>query len=179
MKVAFSDVEVWFQDEARVGQQGTNSRKWHDKKIRARAIKQTEYEWAYIFGAVCPERDKAVCLIFPRVDTYSMNEHLREISRNVAHGKIAVIICDRASWHTSSGLEIPDNIVLMPLPAYSPELNSIEQFWQRLRRLYFSNRRFKDYDDIVNACADAINEFIVIPNAIKKLCSRSWASINV
>ena len=62
-------LEIWFQDEARVGQQGTLTRIWAERGTRPRAPRDTRYIWSYIFGAVCPERAEAAALIMPHADT--------------------------------------------------------------------------------------------------------------
>ena len=67
-------LEIWFQDEARIGQQGTLTRVWARRGTRPRAPRDTRYKWAYIFGAVCPERAAAAALVMPFADTQAMNE---------------------------------------------------------------------------------------------------------
>ena len=62
-------LEVWFQDEARVGQQGTLTRIWAARGTRPRAPRDTRYKWAYIFGAVCPGRGATAALVMPNADT--------------------------------------------------------------------------------------------------------------
>ncbi len=117
------------------------------------------YEWAYIFGAVCLARACAVALVLPETNTLAlnlhlaMNLHLAEISRNVQPGAHAIVTLDGAGWHQTGGkLRVPDNISLLHLPPYSPELNPVENVWQYLRQNYLSHRRFPAYDDIVDAC---------------------------
>lgn len=168
-------LEVWFQDEARVGQHGTITRLWAEKGTRPRAIRQLQYEFSYIFGAVCPARDKAVGLVINEVGIEAMEAHLRMISEQVEPGKIAIIILDRASWHKSKKLNCFSNIRLLPLPAASPELNPVEQLWQHLRDRFLANRVFKNATEIVDACCDAWNAFIGVPDAISSLCTRNWA----
>ena len=68
-------LEIWFQDEARVGQQGTLTRIWAERGTRPRAPRDTRYIWSYIFGAVCPERAEAAALIMPHADTQAMSAH--------------------------------------------------------------------------------------------------------
>ena len=70
----------------------------------------------------------------PEVNIAAMNAHLAVISRAVSVGTIAVMVLDGASWHASPRLRLPDNIVLLPLPPYAPELNPIENsIWDALR----------------------------------------------
>jgi hypothetical protein len=63
-----------------------------------------------------------------------MNEHLAEISRCVSVGAIALLVLDGAGWHSSPRLTVPDNIALLPLPPYSPELNPVENVWELHRQ---------------------------------------------
>ena len=131
-------VEVWFQDEARVGQQGTLTRVWARKGTRPRLVKQQQFINSYIFGAVCPEKDKGAALVLPTADTSSMKRHLQEISIHVQEGYHAAVVLDQARWHVSKNLHIPKNITLIPLPPYSPELNPQENVWQFLRQNYLA-----------------------------------------
>ena len=63
-----------------------------------------------------------------------------EISRHVSVGAIAVLVLDGAGWHTSPRVDLPDNIVLLPLPAYAPELNPMENLWAFLRANFLSHQ---------------------------------------
>lgn len=91
------DVEIWFQDEARVGQRGTVSRILARKGSRPRVIRQQQFEYAYIFGAVCPEKDLAVGLVLPSIGTICMQKHLDEIAKQIEPGKHAVLVFDPAA----------------------------------------------------------------------------------
>jgi transposase len=171
-------VEIWFQDEARIGQRGTVCRIWAEKGSRPRVVRQQQFKATYIFGAVCPEADKGCAIIYPDANHKGMNHHLREVSRSVAKGKHALVICDQAGWHKSGDLERFENLSLMMLPPYSPELNPTEQVWQILRRRELSNRNFKSEADIVEAISHAWKNFIGEAESIKKLCTRSWAKLS-
>lgn len=168
-------IEIWFQDEMRAGQRGTVSRVWAEKGVRPRAVRQQQFLSGYIFGAVCPEKDKGCALIMPVANTEAMQHHISEISGSVTPGCHALIIADQAAWHTTSGLKLPENISILPLPPYSPELNPAERIWEQLRQDSLSNRCFKDYEDISDACCEAWNEFVSQKGKIKSMCSRKWA----
>ena len=168
-------IEIWYQDESRVGQQGSMSRVWAVKGTRPRVVRQRQFLSTYIFGACCPDKDKGCALILPECHTGMMQLHLDEISKQVEEDYHAIIIMDRASWHTTEALNIPKNISLLPLPAYSPELNPMEQVWQKLKGDHLSNTVFKDYDDIVARCSKAWNSFCDEDGNIERLCSRAWA----
>ncbi|WP_415838393.1 IS630 family transposase, partial [Polaromonas hydrogenivorans] len=128
--IAPEQVDVWFQDEMRIGQRGTQTRLWARKGTRPRVVRQQQSESAYIFGAVCAQRDTAVGLILPQANTEAMTLHLQAISEAVPAGRHAVLVLDRAGWHTTAKLPQFSNLSLLPLPAGSPELNPAEQVWQ-------------------------------------------------
>lgn len=135
------------------------------------------YECTYIFGAVCPARDLGIALVLPSANTQAMNLHLAEISRYVTDGAHAVITIDGAGWHKPGDkLVVPENITLLRLPPYSPELNAQENIWQYLRQNYLAGRIFKDYDDIVETCCGAWNALTNLKGRIKSITSRDWLS---
>jgi transposase len=171
-------LEVWFQDEARVGQQGTLTRLWARRGSRPRAPKDCRYAWAYIFGAVCPARAIGAALVMPHANTEAMSAHLAEISRQVSPGAHALLVLDGAGWHSSNSLVVPDNITLMPLPPYSPELNPVENLWQYLRQNHLANRVFDSYEDIVDVCCTAWNALIAMPQRLASITLREWAQIS-
>jgi DDE superfamily endonuclease len=168
-------IEVWFQDEARVGQQGTLTRIWARRGTRPRAPRDRRYAWAYLFGAVCPERAAGVGLVLPYVNADAMRLHLAEIGRHVAPGAHAIVILDRAGWHVAAELAIPDNLTLLPLPPYSPELNPVENVWEYLRQNHLSLCVWADYAAIVETCCQAWNALMDMPGRITSITRREWA----
>ena len=129
---------------------------------------------AYIFGAVCPARDCGAALVLPYANTHAMNLHLKEISKNVAPDAHAVVIIDGAGWHIARRLRVPDNLSLLRLPPYSPELNAQENIWQYLRQNYLAGRIFNTYTQIVQACCAAWKSLITETGRITSIASRSW-----
>ena len=113
----------------------------------------------------------------PFVETEAMQEHLREISTHVARGAHAVLLLDRAGWHTTRRLDVPRNITLIFLPTRSPELNPVEQIWQYIRANWLCNRVFDTYDEIIDAACDAWNRLIAEPKTINSIGMRDWAHI--
>lgn len=160
---------MWCQDEARVGQKGSLTRRWHTRGERPRALRDHRFRSAWIFGAVCPERDTGVALIFSRVSTEAMNMMLAEISEVVAEDAHAALVMDGAGWHVANDLHIPDNITILRLPSYSPELNPIERVWQHMRDRFFSHRVFADMDHIFDACCDGWNRLCAETGRIASL----------
>jgi transposase len=83
-----------------------------------------------------------------------MQKHLQQISDATSTGRYALVIMDRASWHSNKLKVHFDNLLIIHLPPYSPELNPIEQIWAWLSSNDLSNRVFKDYDDIVEQVSE-------------------------
>ena len=171
-------MEVWFQDEARVGQQGTLTRIWARRGSRPRAPRDTRYKWSYIFGAACPARGTAAGLILPYVNTEAMGLHLEEIAKAVALGAHALLIVDGAGWHCAKALEVPGNITLLKLPPYAPELNPMENVWAYLRSNKLAISVFDSYSDILNKCQDAWNFFANDPERISSITHRDWITVS-
>src|SRR5437016_1810290 len=159
MQAPGARVEVWFQDEARIGQKNSLTRVWGQTGSPPVAPKDLGFASAYLFGAVCPSAGKAAALIMPICNTAAMNHHLCEISSQVAADAHAVVILDGASWHNSHGLVVPNNITLLALPPYSPELNPVERIWHYLRSHWLANSVFPSLADIMDACETAWNRF--------------------
>ncbi len=173
---AGTPIEIWFQDEMRLGQKNPRTRIWAQKGSRPRLPADQRYKSVYLFGAVCPERDTGAALLLPWADTGMMSLHLKEISRTVARGAHAAVLMDRAPWHTSGDLKVPKNLTPIFLPARSPELNSAENIWQYLRQNWLSNRIFDDLDAIIDAGCDAWNRLMDEPTAIKHIATRRRAT---
>ena len=168
-------IEVWFQDEMRVGQKNGLVYQWAKKGTRPRQPKDQRYENAYLFGAVCPSRNTGIAVIMPHADTEAMQKHINEISLAVAPGAHALILLDKAAWHTTRKLKLPGNLSLVALPPVCPELNAAENIWQYLRQTYLSNRVFDTYDAVVEAAARAWNKLLAEVGRIASLANRSWA----
>jgi transposase len=113
----------------------------------------------------------------PYADTDMMQLHLNEISRNVTEGAHAVLLLDRAGWHTTSKLVVPENITPIFLPSRAPELNPVENIWQYLRQNWLSNTVFENYDAIVDPACDAWRKLIAHPERITSIGMRKWANI--
>ena len=132
------------------------------------------YESAYLFGAICPTLGKGSALVMPHADTQAMQHHLNEISTEVAPNAHAVILMDRAGWHTTGKLKLPKNLSIILLPSRSPELNPVENIWQYMRSNWLSNRVFEDYDEILDEACNAWNKLIAQPQTIRSIGMRKW-----
>ena len=159
----------------RIGQKNGLVRLWTRRGTRPRQPKDQRYQNAYIFGAICPARGRGAALVMPFANTEAMQAHLNEISLAVAPRAHAVLLMDRAGWHITAELNMPENITPVLLPSRAPELNPVENIWQYLRQNYLSNRVFDDYDEIVDAACQAWNQLIRMPWQIMSIGLRDWA----
>ncbi len=169
------NVEIWWQDEARLGQKNGRVRLWARRGTRPRQPADQRYKNAYLFGAICPGRGVGAGLMMPKANTHAMQLHLDEISRQVAFNAHAVLLMDRAGWHTTEKLRVPENITVILLPSRAPELNPVENVWQYMRENWLSNRVFETYDDILDAGCAAWNRLIAQPETISSIGMRKWA----
>ena len=173
-------LEIWFQDEARVGQKGTHAYIWAPIGSRPRMVRDNRHDSAWLFGAICPDRAIGAAIVMPEVNAEAMGHHLKAIAAQVAPGAHAILICDGAGWHQTGGrLRVPDNITLLPLPPYCPELNPLENVWQYLRHNILCSRVWNTYDDIVEACSTAWRFLTDDPLRIRSIGHRPWARVSL
>jgi hypothetical protein len=167
-------LEVWFQDEARIGQTGRNCRKWFQRGVRPTGVKDQRHTAVYLFGAACPERDAAFGLVLPIVSSGAMQAFLDQFSEQIAPNTHALLLMDRAGWHCANDLVFPENLTPIFLPPYSPELNAIERLWLYIKESFLSHRLWDDYDAIVDAVCRAWQRVTGEAERIKSLCSTEW-----
>jgi transposase len=167
-------IEVWFEDEARFGQQGTLTRVWAKKGSRPRAVRQTQYDYLYVLGAVCPSTGQSVGLLAPYLDTTIVNHFFEQFAQELDADVHAVLVWDQAGYHTANALKVPPNVSLIALPPYSPELNPVENLWHYLRSHYWSNRCYHDYDELTKAATHAWQHACLDPDLIKTVCATPY-----
>lgn len=83
-----------------------------------------------------------------------------------------MLCCDGAAWHKSTGLELPDNIVLFHIPPYTPEMNPIEQIWKEIRKRGFRNEIFATLEKVVDRLCDTICS--LNHEIISSISGRDW-----
>src|SRR3954462_2122693 len=139
----------------RLGQKNPRTRRWARRGTRPRAPTDLRTKSAYLFGAICPKRGTGAAIVMPSANTQAMQHHLDEIARTLAPKAHAVLVLDRAGWHTTEKLRLPENLSLLPLPPKSPELNPVENVWQFLRQTKLSNRVSAGYEASRPAACEA------------------------
>jgi transposase len=168
------EVQVWHQDEARFGQQGTLTRVWARRGSRPRRLRQNGRESLYVLTAVCATSGAAVGLVMPELDTAVVNLFLEELSRRLAPGAHAVLLWDNAGYHVGGGLVVPENVSLIGLLPYSPELNPVENLWHYLRSHHWSNRVYPDYEALRDAAAEAWRAVCLDAEKIRTICAAPY-----
>ncbi len=103
--------------------------RWWLKGERAPGLAQQGYQWAYIFSAVRPATGEDFTLVLPVVSAAVMDLFLAQFAATLPADSHAVLVLDGAGWHDQRALTVPDNLTLVSLPAYSPELNPVERIW--------------------------------------------------
>jgi transposase len=167
-------LRIYFEDEARFGQQGTTTNVWAKRGTRPTAVRQTEYGYLWVLGAVCPETGHAEGLLSPRLNTKVVNAFLEQFARMIPTDEHAVLLWDGAGFHTSKTLRVPENISVLKLPPYSPEFNPIENLWHYLKSHFWSNRSYDDYDALEQAAIDAFTQAVLDPALMKTVCAAPY-----
>ncbi len=168
------EVQVWFEDEARFGQQGTLARVWARKGSRPRGIKQTQYGYLYVMTAVCSATGGASGLITWYLDVGIVNVFLAQFAAELPAGVHAILVWDGAGYHTSPKLVVPSNVSLIELVPYSPELNPVENLWHDFRSHYWSLRVYADLDALEEAAITAWRRVCLVPEAVRSICAAPY-----
>jgi hypothetical protein len=147
--------------------------------LRPLMVRDNRHDSAYLFGAICLDRAVGAAMITPSANTEAMNLHLTEIGTQVAPNAHALLVCDGAGWHQrGKELRVSDNITLLTLPPYTPELNPMENVWEYLRQNKLCARVWNTYDDIVEACKQAWHFLTNDPDRIRSIGTRDRAKVN-
>ena len=162
-----------FQDEARFGRLSRCRYCWAKFPLRPIVKAMLVHQYVYAYGAVSIPQGNFDSLVLPLVNGGCMGLYLAEISRRYPGDNI-VMVLDGAGWHKNKSMPIPENIRLLSLPPYSPELNPVEHVWDELREKYFHNRAFDSLDALENHLVDALLSLENNPALVKSICNWDW-----
>ncbi len=146
--------------------------RWWLRGLRPPGLVDQRHDFAYVFAAVEPITGRNFSLVLPEVSTEAMNRFLADFSLTVPVDTHVVLALDGAGWHTSQALVVPDNLSLLRLPPYAPELNPVERVWLFLRERHLSHRLHRDYHAIVDAACHAWRQ--LTPQRLQSLCAYPW-----
>ncbi len=157
-----------------MGQKGRLRHRWWRKGRRPPGRRDKRFGWAYLFAAVEPATGADVALVLPEATAATMGLFLAGLAAALPEDVLAVLVLDGAGWHGARALAVPPNVTLVPLPAYSPELNPVERVWLHLRERFLSLRVFAGYRAVVDACCEAWNRLVAEPGRLRSLCDQPW-----
>ena len=164
-------VRLMFQDEAGFGRINKPKYCWCYKGFRPTVPCQHIREYRYAYGAVDPQSGDSFFLILPYCNTDCMNIFLEKLSETYPDDYI-LLACDRASWHTTKALKIPENIAFFFLPPATPEMNPAEPIWKEIRKRGFRNEIFATLGHVMDRLEETIcglsNE------VVRRITSRDW-----
>jgi hypothetical protein len=167
------EIRLMFQDEARFGRMTRIRRCWSPHPLRPMVFNGYEREFTYVYGAVSPKEGHMDWSLQPKMNTETMSGFLKQISE--AHpDEFIVMIVDGASSHKSKDLHIPENIRLLPLPGYSPQLNPQEHIWDELREKEFPNRVFEHMDGVKKQLLNGLTTLSTDHNRIRSITCWPW-----
>lgn len=171
------EVDVFFEDEARLGQQGTTTRVWAETGSRPRVFKQIGYSYVYVILAVSVLTGACTALIMDGLDSGVINAFLRQMSEDLGENRHGILIWDGAKWHTSAEIVVPSNISIILLPPRSPELNPIENMWHYMRSHYWSNKVYIDKLALFKEAVQSLNTMNSNPETMKSVCAAPYISL--
>lgn len=119
-----SDVQLWAMDEHRAGLKPVMRRIWVDEWTTPTATVNWKFEWLWLYAFVHPDSGQTYWWILPYVNNKLFSQVLADFARHFkigTHKRVALVV-DRAGWHSSEQVQVPEGIDLIFLPAYSPEL---------------------------------------------------------
>lgn len=166
---------VWAEDEHRLGLLPVLRRVWAPRGQRPTAPVNRRYRWLYVYGFVRPRTGQTWWGLLPTVRTAAFALALAEFARDegidAAHR--AVLVLDRAGWHASAALAVPDGIDLVFLPAASPELQPAERLWPAVNEPV-ANRAFLDLDALEEALVARCRHLRTDRPTIRALTHYHW-----
>jgi hypothetical protein len=170
-----ASIELWSQDEHRIGLKPILRRLWARKGTRVRAVVRPRYQWMYLYGFVEPQSGKTSWLLMPTVNTAAFSLALSAFAHEQGVGpkKHLLLVLDQAGWHKSADLVIPEGLHLLFLPSHSPELQPAERLWP-LSNEPLANRVWTSLDELEQVQAERCCWLQAHPEVIRGRTSFHW-----
>jgi transposase len=141
--------------------------------VRPEVNTQIVREYEYAFAALSPHDGSLDTLVLPAANTEAMSVFLAEVSQRHAH-EFVLMVLDGAGWHRAQRLQVPANIKLIPLPAWSPQLNPVEHLWDEVREKWFANRVFDSLTAVEEQLVTALTALEDDPPRVASLTGFDW-----
>ena len=170
-----AEVELWAEDEARLGLKPVVRRVWAPVGQRPVARFKRGYKWTYLYGFVRPQSGEVYWLILPTVNTQLYSLALGEFAREVGAGKDKhiLLVVDKAGWHTGKEVRVPEGIHLEFLPSGSPELQPAERLWP-LTNETLANSLFEEIEQIEQTLLQRCVQLLDQAELIEGLTNYHW-----
>jgi transposase len=159
-------------DEARFGLINWHKKRYCPKGFRPPYIVHRAYEWTYLYTAVDPVTGESFCLYLPGLDGTCFEAFLKHLGEAYADYRL-VLVLDNAPSHISKEVTLPQNVSFLALPAYSPELNPVERWFQEFRRA-LANKVFETIGSLQDALTRVLVPYWERPDRLRNLTGFSW-----
>jgi hypothetical protein len=168
-------IELWSQDEHRIGLKPILRRIWARKGSHVRAVVRPRYQWMYLYGFVQPQSGATSWLLMPTVTTTAFSLALSAFAQEqgVGSNKHILLVMDQAGWHKSRDLRLPEGLHLLFLPSHSPELQPAERLWP-LTNEPLANRVFRSLDELEDVQAERCRWLQAHPDITRGQTSFHW-----
>lgn len=168
-------VEVWCEDEHRIGLQPVTRRVWAEVGQTPIATVKWNREWLWLYALVCPQTGETYWWILPRVNSEIFSRVLQDFAQHfgVGNEKRVILPLDQAGWHTSEQLRVPEGIHLVFLPAYSPELQPAERLWPLVNEP-LANQAFESIDEVEELVYQRCRRLLQQQELIRGLTLYHW-----
>jgi transposase len=170
-----AEIELWSQDEHRIGLKPILRRVWARRGSRVRAVVRPRYQWMYLYGFVQPQSGKTSWLLLPTVNATVFSLALSAFAQEQGGGpnKHILLVMDQAGWHKSRDLRLPEGLHLLFLPSHSPELQPAERLWP-LTNEPLANRACRSLDELEDVQAERCRWLQAHPEVIRGRTSFHW-----
>lgn len=166
-------LRLMLQDEGRFGRISMLRRCWAPRGVRPCVPSQIVREYTYAYVAISPHDGAMDSLVLPEVSEQAMSFFLREVSERHPD-EFILMVMDGAGWHRARALKVPDNMALIFLPPYSPELNPVEHIWESIRENWFRNEVFNSIVGVENQLEKALAALESDPESVRSLTGFPW-----
>ncbi|MCF6180597.1 IS630 family transposase [Lutibacter sp.] len=164
-KEKYSSVNLYFQDEARFGMMTHLGRYLTASGVKPIVSYQHIFKTTYLYGSYSPINGNSFVWEINGVNTIIFEAYLKEFSQYKPN-EYKIVVIDNAGFHSTKNIEVPENIFLLRIPPYAPELNPCEQVWQYIKNRY-KNQRFETMENLTDWLHNMVNQ--MTPKTIKSI----------
>jgi len=162
-----------FQDEARFGRINDPRRCWAPRGLRPQVCARIGREYPYVFTALSPHDGTLDTLVLPEVNALALSVFLAEVSQRHPQDYILLVL-DGAGWPRARDVRVPENMCLLPLPPYSPQLNPVEHLWEEIREKWFPHLVFDSLTGVADRLLEALSALENDPDRVAQITGFDW-----